>query len=787
MASQTHNDPAERLQQQNALLELQLKASAEELRSVRLENARLSQAEQQRIHELTIINSIQLGLATRLEIQAIYDLVGNEIVKIFNAQVVMISIYDPATESIEHRYAIERGERVYAPGPHPLVGFRQQIVETRRSVLVNRDVVAQATRMGQPVLPGTLPPKSWLGVPMLVGDRVTGILSLQNLDEENAFTEADVRLLETLANSLSVALENARLFAETQRLLKETEQRNAELATINSVQAVLASKLDLQAIYELIGEEVREVFNVQVVDIVTYDPATNLIAMPYSYEKGDRSVISPREPYGFRLHVINTGESLLINEKFEELAAQYHNPLLTGKWPKSALFAPLPVAGKVKGVISIQDLDRENAFTPSDMRLLQTLANAMSVAIENARLFAETQRLFEAEQRAHEQAEILRSVAQGLNRSLSLMDVFNLVLTEIQKVIPYDSAGIYQVHDNRRVFITGHGFTNLDELIGVSFEFNQQDDEIGYLISQSLQPLILDDASVAYPQYFNTGPHAAARIRSFMAVPIVLNQQMIGLITLDKAEPGFYHDQHARLAMAFAAQAATAINNAQLFEERARRINTLSELYEASVALSTSVELEEVLGRISTVAREISGADATSLYLYDEHSDSFTRAYTIGVTGDWSPSHLRSTGMTRRIVKEGKPALVVDTHTNPEVNPHTVEAGIGSLIAVPLISQGQTAGVLYVGSFQTQQFDEGVVQIVSALANQAAVVISNARLFTEMQRLLRETEQRAAELTIINSVQESIASKLDIQGVIELVGDKLREVFPLWDGIGIRL
>jgi signal transduction histidine kinase len=195
------------------------------------------------------------------------------------------------------------------------------------------------------------------------------------------------------------------------------------------------------------------------------------------------------------------------------------------------------------------------------------------------------------------------------------------------------------------------------------------------------------------------------------------------------------------------------------------------------VALSTSVELEEVLLRISTVAREISGADAASLYLYDERSDSFIRAYAIGVTGDWSPSHLRSTGMTRRIVREGKPVLVMDTHTNPEVNPHTVEAGIGSLIAVPLISQGQTVGVLYVGSYQTRQFDEGDVQIVSALANQAAVVMSNARLFAETQRLLKETEQRAAELAAVNTVSAALVGELDLNALINLVGEQTRFLF----------
>ncbi len=178
--------------------------------------------------ELAIISSVQQALASRLGVQAIYDLVGDEVRDIFNAQVVMISTYDQQTDTVEHRYAIERGQRVYAPGPHPCRGFRTQIVQTRRPVLVNTNVAEQAARLGQPTLPGTITPKSWLGVPMFVGDQVTGILSLQNVDEENAFGESDVRFLETLAASMSVALENARLW-EQEHIYRKALEREFEI------------------------------------------------------------------------------------------------------------------------------------------------------------------------------------------------------------------------------------------------------------------------------------------------------------------------------------------------------------------------------------------------------------------------------------------------------------------------------------------------------------------------------------------------------------------------------
>ena len=139
-------------------------------------------------------------------------------------------------------------------------------------------------------------PKSQVFVPMIAAGKVKGIISLQNLDHEQAFSNSDISLLTTLANSMSVALESARLFDETTRLLKETEQRTAELSVINSVQDGLAKELDIQGIYNLVGEKIREIFSAQVIDIVTYDPKLNLIEDRYSFEKGDRTLCSRATP-----------------------------------------------------------------------------------------------------------------------------------------------------------------------------------------------------------------------------------------------------------------------------------------------------------------------------------------------------------------------------------------------------------------------------------------------------------------------------------------------------------
>ena len=118
------------------------------------------------------------------------------------------------------------------------------------------------------------------------------MISLQNVDREHAFGESDQQLLETLAGSLSVALENA-------RLVHETRQRNAELALINSVQEALAGELEMQAIYDVVGDKIQEIFDAQVVDIGIFDFAAGLIRYPYTIERGVRFPDEPT-PIGCR-------------------------------------------------------------------------------------------------------------------------------------------------------------------------------------------------------------------------------------------------------------------------------------------------------------------------------------------------------------------------------------------------------------------------------------------------------------------------------------------------------
>ena len=165
-----------------------------------------------------------------------------------------------------------------------------------------------------------------------------------------------------------MALENARLFDETKRLLTETNERAAELAIINSVQQGLAPKLDMQAMYDLVGDKIQEIFDAQVVDIGILDRDAGLIRFPYTIERGVRFPDEPIAIMRHPQHVLETRQPLVINDSRREQADRarpaWRDP---GRAPSRRSFAPLDRRRQGSGVISLQNLDRENAFTESDV------------------------------------------------------------------------------------------------------------------------------------------------------------------------------------------------------------------------------------------------------------------------------------------------------------------------------------------------------------------------------------------------------------------------------------
>ncbi len=754
--------------------------------STALTRARAIEETRQRNSELAIINKVQQGLASKLNFQEIIDLVGEQIQEIFKVDTVSVGMYDAEQDRVFNTYYMDRGQLIRLPdGPAPRPSLTAVTVDTRQPLLLGTSEeslkygAVRIPREGEEIDKN----EAFLGVPILAGGKVIGAASVQSY-KQNAFNLDDLRLLQTMANAMSVALENARLFDESQRLLKETEERNAELAIINSVQEGLASKLKMQAIYDLVGDKIRDIFDSQSVVIAIFDHANERTYIPYNLENGERYPVDPFPFTGLHRQLIRTGKTALINENAEQRRAELGMVVLPGTQPtKSMAFVPLMIGGKVNGAISLQNVERENAFSESDVRLLQTLANAMSVALENARLFDETQLLLkEAEERAAEFATI-NTVSTALAGELNLDALIRLVGEQIRSTFKADIAYVALLDEAAHII-------NFQYEYGQHLEPLPLGQGLTSKIIETGQPLLINrkiDERSAELGATRVGKEA----RSYLGVPIFLSGKAIGVVSVQSTtQEDVFTENDQRLLSTIAANVGVALRNARLFDETQRllketeqRATELSIINSVQAGLASQLQMHAIYELVGNKITEIFKAESAYIALYDRVNDQIQYPYVIDGTGkryDESSQPL-STGFSAHIIRTKAPLII-----NQDLEVQAAKLGARKFnpdhqprayLGVPMTVGKEVVGVVALISSHENGFSEADIGLLQTLANSMSVALENARLFDETQRLLKETEQRAAELAILNSVGDAMGQTLDVKTVTYIVGEKIRDIF----------
>jgi PAS domain S-box-containing protein len=725
-----------------------------------LSRARAIEETRQRNAELALINTVQEALAGELELQAIYDVVGDKIRDIFDAQVVDIAVYDRASGLFHFPYSIERGVH-YPEAPLELIGFRRQVMETRDSLLINEDVEGAAKRYGNPLLSGEMP-KSVLYVPLVAGGKATGVISLQNIDREHAFSDSDVQLLETLARSLSVALENA-------RLVHETRQRNAELALINTVQEALAGELELQAIYDVVGEKIRDVFDAQVVDIGIYDEAAELFHFPYTIERGVRFPDEPLGLIGFRKHVMERREPMLINEDVVAASDRYGNPqVLTGEPAKSLLFVPLVAGGKATGVISLQNVDREHAFSDSDVQLLDTLARSLSVALENARLVHETR------QRNAELA-LINSVQESLAGELEMQAIYDAVGDKIQEIFDAQVVDIgifdFDAGVTRYPYAIERGVRLPDAPVSITGSPNTQQ------LLATKAPVLINDVPAWERERGESLPVPVGEpALSVLVVPLMSGEEFRGRISLQNLDrTNVFTESDVRLLTTLAGSLSVALENARLVHETRQRNAELALINSVQDAIAGELDPQAIYDLVGGKLQEVFDAQVVSVSILDEATGLLQFPYVIERGERLQEEPIPLIGFRKHVIETREPLMIEESM--PEVaerygNPYVLSGEpVKSALFVPLVVGGRATGVISLQNVdRTHAFSDSDQRLLTTLCGSLSVALENARL-------VHETRQRNAELALINSVQDSIAGELDPQAIYDLVGEKLREVF----------
>ena len=608
-------------------------------------------------------------------------------------------------------------------------------------------------------------PKAALFVPLIVGDEAKGVISLQNIDDPNAFGEAEIRLLSTLAGSLSVALENARLFDETRRLLAETDERAAELSIINSVQEGLAQQLEMQAMYELVGDKIQEIFDAQVVDIGIFDFEAGLVRYPYTIERGVRFPDEPMPIGGFSFEVVQARQPIMVNEDVDVwLAARGHSGTpVQGEPARSVLFVPLVVGNEVRGRISLQNLDREGAFSESDLRLLATIAASLSVALENARLFAETRRLLaETGERAKELA-IINAVQQGLASELEMQAMYDLVGDKIQEVFDVQSLYLGILDDTTRTVSFPYETYSGKRLDSVTIPADTGLTGRAIASGRPVRAGTIEEAE----RLGATWPHEP--ISSSLVVPIPGGDRPLGVIGLESSPVDAFTESDERILGTLASSLGVALENARLLLETRQRASELTTVNQVSQAAAAELDLAALIELVGEQSRQAFDADIAYVALLDPATRLIDFVYYWeGGQRTTAPSLALGEGLTSRILASGVPLLLNRREHFEEIGSPMVGVPAKSYLGVPILVEGSTIGVISVQSTtDAGRFVDTDVRLLSTIAANVGAALRNARLYQEMRR-------RADEMGGLVDVGREISATLVLDRVLQRITERAK-------------
>jgi two-component sensor histidine kinase/putative methionine-R-sulfoxide reductase with GAF domain len=242
-------------------------------------------------------------------------------------------------------------------------------------------------------------PPGKIKVPIVLRGEVLGDVELEYDDLEHDWSEDRQELVNDVVENLGLALDNARLFTESQR-------RVTELDALNSISQAMTTELELESLLNTIGDQLRTIFDVENTYIALYNRETQMISLPYFVNDNQRVKVEPMVfGEGITSHIIRTREPLVINDHTEQVLESMGAKVL-GNPARSYLGVPILVGEDVTGVISIQSVEREGMFDDSNVRLMETIAATVGAAIQNAQLYGAMQQEVVVRQRAEEEIKL---------------------------------------------------------------------------------------------------------------------------------------------------------------------------------------------------------------------------------------------------------------------------------------------------------------------------------------------------------------------------------------------
>ncbi|MBI4608847.1 MAG: GAF domain-containing protein [Candidatus Rokubacteria bacterium] len=728
-----------------------------------LENARLFEEAERRRREAEVLSDIARSLNASLDLGTVLQRVTEGARELCGSDMARIALWDQGADALVFRHWV--GSRYMGYDTIRIKagkGLGGQVMLTGRPL--RTDNYAEDPRISKDYLhvadeEGFVPE---LAVPIRIGDRVEGLVFVDNRTPR-PFTDHDEAILVRLADHAAIAIQNARLY-------EETERRRRAAESLADLGRLVSRSLDPEETAQEVVNSLRALFGAKLTAFYRLDEASGaLIGLAAASDAGhtfdwNRFVpqgtgaigLAVRERQAVVTPDLLTDPRVVLTPEMRSRAerAAFH----------AVLAIPLAVKDKVIGALAVGDR-AGRVFSDEEVRLAQAFADQAALALENARLYQESEV-------GRNRLATLVDVAQRLTRGLDLPVVLNSIAEAVAAVFQGE-AGFRLLQGEELVRVGG----TPGALKVMVKERIRLGESLSGRVAATGEALIAADVTSdvrLIPEH--RAAHEPDRSGALMCVPIRVGGSILGTLHIFR-EKGYRFDQEAlRLAESLADQAGIAIENARLYADAERRRRTAESLAELGRLISQSLNPEEVGQRIVDSLRALLGAFTSALYqLVPESGD----LVALAVSGDPGPTFRpnlvfpRGMGVAGLAVRERRPVVTPHLLTDPrvrltpELQARIEQASFRAVLAVPLVVKDTVIGALGVGDRAGRVFDDEDIRLAQAFADQAALALENARLYAEAERR-RWTAESLAELGRL------ISQSLDPSDVGQRIADSIR-------------
>ncbi|MBS0525204.1 MAG: GAF domain-containing protein, partial [Proteobacteria bacterium] len=619
--------------------------------------------------------------------------------------------------------------------------------------------------------------QSLLAVPLLREDEVVGVMTLGRSNTE-PFTERQIALVRTFADQAVIAMENTRLLAELRESLDRQTATTEVLAAINS------SPGDLTPVFESMLEKAHALCRVEYGSLQLYD-GTMLRAVAV-HDLPEVLAARLQEGYvpgpAFR--------RLIEGADFEHIpdVAEIDDPMaktVVDAGIRTLLRVPLRKDGKLLGLI-VAARKEVRPFADKEIALLQSFASQGVIAMENARLLGELRERTDDLTESLEYQTATSDLLEVISRSTAdIQPVLDRMLSSAARLcgVAKGDVAIRQGDVFRHVAFIGAATPEEDAWLrsrvtvpgrGTSTARALLEKQIDHVLDQSRDPE-------------RVAPAAATAERTTLAVPLLREGEAIGVISLlrDHVEP--FTERQIALVKTFADQAVIAMENARLLTELRERTDDLQQSLEYQTAIGevltvisrSTFDLAPVLQTLTETALRL--CEAEMGFISRREGDLYRVVTAAGATPEsaadahdyqqFQQSRLLGAdrgSVTGRVALEGRAVQIPDITTDPEYRLAGASAlgKIRTQVGVPLIREGNLAGVIVLSRQRVEPFTERQINLLRTFADQAVIAMENARLLGELRESL---DQQTATSDVLSTISRS--SSVDLPTVLNTLAE----------------